>query len=194
MIKSYLPVFALIGLTFLISCSSSEYTLKSTGDVAIGETRNNLSYTGELLTIQDSTVYLVLDRDTTNAQGERKREVASIYVSDIKSIQIEGYTNRSWLTWVLLFEALPSALFTIEAEVYDHEFSFWGFLILQIPTLLTYVFFEASTPPTPGAADPITPVQLVALRKYTRFPQGLTPTQMGKILELYDQKEIRQLK
>jgi hypothetical protein len=159
--------------------------LKSEGDTAIIRTENGNEFVGELLSLQDSSVYM--------ATRQQRAEVVRVVLKNIKYIKIEGYTNRGWVTPVVLFEAIPTVLLTIAAGKVNSDIG-GALLIFGLPTLLTYIAFEASTPAPPHMERPMAIENLEQFRKYARFPQGLTPTEFERLLQLYKQNEVKLIK
>lgn len=163
----------------LVGCGPSEYVLKSGGDIANITTRGNVHIKGEFLCLQDSSVYLLI----------HDQRITRIAIRDIYEIDIEGYSNRSWVTPLILFQAVPTVLLTIAASEADADVGI-ALLVFGGATVLTYVALEASTPAPPGGSQPFTEESIDELRKYARFPQGLNPDQLQQRLRRYKQIDI----
>jgi hypothetical protein len=175
--KKYLLVF--LPLVCFAACGPSQYVLTPKGDTANIQTKTGLRFTGELLCIQDSSVYLI--------RGEPESKVIRLPILDVRHIEIEGYANRRWVPSVIFFQAIPTILITVVASNVDVDLTEPVLLIFGVPTLITYVAFEASTPAKPQSDNPKSIEDIQGLRKYTRFPQGLTDTQFQMILQRHNQ-------
>jgi hypothetical protein len=184
MIRHVIPVFAVLLAAILTGCGTSEYVLKPTGDIAKVTTDQDGIIIGELLSIQDSTIYLVTDYDTARPERKAGGAISSCQIAHITSIEIEGYSDRSWVTSVLLLEGVPTILLTAAASSAKANAGS-VFLAFSIPTVLTWIAFEASTPAPPKADFPVTSDKLADLKKYSRFPQGLTPDNLDKLRKMY---------
>ncbi|MGB9588591.1 MAG: hypothetical protein ACPL7O_10475 [Armatimonadota bacterium] len=179
-------LLVLLLLMFSAACGPSEYMLKSGGDTANIKARSGNKLTGELLCIQDSSIYIV-----TRVQ---KQTILRLGVIDVEQIEVEGYANRTWVTPVILFQVIPTVLFTIAAASAHVDHPEVALLIFGVPTLITYVAFEASTPAPPNSEWPTKVGDIQHLQRYCRFPQGLTPDQLQQLLHSYNQTEPEELK
>lgn len=189
-----LRAFFILPLMALLSCGPSKDVLNSTGDLARVETNTNSRYTGELLFIQDTLVYLLVEGTGTKGMGTPEKGVYCISTSTLRSIEIDGYANRKWQASMLAFQIVPTVLLMISAGSVNSGNVGGAFLLFGLPTILTYLLFEAGTPEPPGAKAPLSESALDELRKYARFPQGLTSSQLTTLLEIHGQTEVRQLK
>lgn len=185
-------VVTVLTLMLLMSCGGSRVALKWGGDLSNIVTRRGGSYIGELLAVSDSVLYFRLDPVKNVHHVELNNRIVRAYVWDIGSIEIHGYSERNWLTPVLLFEAVPTVLLTIAAASADADAGA-VFVTFLIPTALTYVAFEASTPSPPRFKHPLTAEKLEQLRKHSRFAQGLTCSQLEELLRIEKQDQIREL-
>ncbi len=178
------PVMIIV-LTLIVGCGQSSYTLRAGGDAAIMMTKDGKEWTGEILCMQDSSVYFL------NAEGRSK--VFRVQVGAIQEIRIEGYVNRGWVTPLILFQVLPTVLMTVAASTVDISPAA-PLAIFGLPTLLTFALFEASTPDPPQSTEPFGPESIGPLQKYARFPQGLTAEQFKRLLTFYGQSEPDDIK
>jgi len=122
-------------------------------------------------------------------QNDRSEGIYKFPKENIQSIEIENYINYKWQGAILGFEVLPIALLFIAASSANAEAG--GLAILLIPVFLNFVIFGASTPSPPGVEDPFQSEQLLELRKYARFPQGLNEDQLKPFLSIYNQDKIK---
>ena len=159
--------------------------LSPNGDVAEIVLRNDAKFVAELLAVQDSSVLLYFKI------GDAK--IAGVHIDDLKSITIKGYSNRTWVVPLVLFEFIPAILLGIAAGQVEDVEPLKVFLVASILPILNFAVFEASTPDPPKFEFPFTPKKLDRLYKYTRFPQGLSPEQIKRLLLVYGQSRIRQL-
>jgi hypothetical protein len=104
------------------------------------------------------------------------RNILKIGLNNIKSIEIEGYADMSWVGGVIVLQVIPAILLNIAAISVDED-NFPATLTFFLPALLTTVFFDESTPPKPSFKMPFTPQMKEDLKVYTRFPQYLTDEQ-----------------
>ena len=188
--KTLLPLKKSCILIFvaLASCAPQTKVLQPAGDRAEVAIRNRPTFFGELLAVSDSTVLFKIESATASALPQEK--IISVRVDDLQSITITGYSNKSWVTPVLLFEVVPAVLLAAAAGSEGGEAG-GVLLVFSIPPALTLIAFAASTPPAPKFEQPFTPAQLESLKKYARFPQGLTPEQLEQLLAANQQSTIR---
>ena len=188
-----LSIICIIGLITFMSCASQTLLLNPTGDTASVTLLNQTVHIGELLAINDTTIYIkIISNDyistTTTAINPR---IASISIGSIKSIEIKGYSNTQWKTGLILFEVIPSILMGIAAHSYsDDNNPFLIAGVLSIPTLLNLALFKYSTPEPPRLDHPIESTHLEKLKKYARFPQGLSMPQLKQLLSINKQSNL----
>ena len=170
----------------MIACTPETRNLVPTGDTAEIKTKSNKLYTGELLMVDEDAIFMSI-------KSGQKDISAGIYhfpKDKIQYIKIEDYINYKWQGAILGFEVLPIVFLFIAASAADAEPA--GLAILFIPALINYAIFAASTPAPPGVEDPFQTEQLVELKKYSRFPQGLNNKQLKSLLSIHNQDKIRQ--
>lgn len=183
-----LITFASLVVIVLFACSAcgwSDHILKPVGDTAIIKTNDGTTLTGEILILQDSVLYFLGSTVSSTKQYYTNTKIDTFPFNDIKSIEIDGYSDRSWEEPVIFFQAIPTVLFFIAASSAGVDSPGSAFLIFGIPTGLTYLLFEASTPSSPEITSPLTIEKTTELRKYTRFPKGLSPSQLETFLAQY---------
>jgi hypothetical protein len=176
--------------TFLVGCGSSEYVLKPAGDLIMLTTTKDVQFTGELLAVRESTIIISSNYDPYRMRRTPMPEVVAIETIDLKKIEVEGYSDRSWGKYVLIFEGVPTLFFTIAAGEAQADVGS-AFLAFSILTGLNYLAFELSTPSPPGVEQPLSAEKLSDLRKYARFPQDFTPSQLDSLLTIYEIEQIK---
>ena len=169
-------------IIFLSACGSTQYTLKPGGDTADITTRKQIVLKGELLSLQDNSAYIV--------SNDKIPKVVRVAFSDIRSIEIEGYANRKWVGPWVVFQVIPTALFTIAAGSAGASIAV-AFAMFAFPTVTTFAFLDSGTPPTPHCDSPVME-DIFTLRKYARFQQALDRDQLQKVLVQYGQLEPQQ--
>jgi hypothetical protein len=187
-------IFLLCLLGGLVSCGYSDYFLKSEGDIAIITTKKDPSVNGELISIQDSIVYILQDNTERLKKTDPEKLIASINIGNIDSICIQGYSDRNWGKWIFYFEAIPGALMTIAVASYGKDANVGAaFMIFEIPALFTYLLFEATNLSAPSVSAPNLISNINKIKKFARFPLGINEFQMNKLLQKYRQKEIKRI-
>lgn len=174
-----------LALLSLLSCGSRS-TLKGLvsekGDTAVVELQSG-KLKGELLAIGDSLLYVIPHGDNPETPSHLRGRVVGIDPAGVRSIRIEGYSDKMWIAGVIGFEVIPAILMGIAAASVDGDTQ--GGLtvagILMVPAAVTAAIFAAATPKTPGAAEPLTIPKLESLRKYARYSQGLSQDQLAHL-------------
>jgi hypothetical protein len=154
------------------------------GDNASVVLRNHSEFIGEIVAVSDSTVLFNTQPELQSPQGSFQQRFVVVQVDDLESITIKGYSNRKWTGAVIGFEVVPAILLGLAAGIADSDITGEVFLISAIPPLLNFIAFEASTPKPPKFEYPITAERLKDLKKYARFPQGLTTEQHKRFLQI----------
>ncbi len=169
----------------MIACIPETRNLVPTGDIAEIKTKGNKLYTGELLMVDEEAIIMQIK----SGQKNRTEGIYKFPRDEIQYIKIEDYVNNKWQGAILGFEVLPIVLLFVAASAADAEPG--GLAILFVPVLINYAIFAASTPSPPGVEDPFPTEQLVDLRKYSRFPQGLNEKQLKSFLSIHNQDKIK---
>lgn len=181
----------LIPLLMFFGGCTSMFELQHTGDVI------ELDYEGqdircELLAVSDSMMYLIPTADNKPATG---LEAGKIYAAPpyiFRSGDVQGYSNRSWLTPFLIFQVVPLIMYTIEAAYYQQDHS-TAAMVLPIFfgsfTLLEFVLLHLESNEPPGFERALAPEEMQFLRKYARYPQGLTAEQLTLLLSVRQQTD-----
>ncbi len=183
------PVFLII-VCLLLSCSHGLMNMSFEGDTAEIELSTGSKINAELLMVSDLGLYVRPVRAVSKASSVHSGKIYRIPYADIRKISIEGYVNHGWQPAVIIFQFIPAILFTIAAASADAELTAGGFLILYGIPVFTYVLFAGSEPDPPGFAGQITEDQLAELRKYTRYPDGLSDAQFSLLLKKYGQDTV----
>lgn len=177
----------------LAGCSSSIKAIKPGGETVEVELKSGREMEVELIMVTDSSL-LILHTPETRSTSSLARGIYKISLTQLKSVKVENYSNDTWITPVLVFQVVPSVLFTIAAAGEGAELSGAGILILFGPPVLTALLLASSQPPAPGVAEPLIQEHINELRKYARFPNGLSPEQMAAFLAGYRQDTFFELK
>jgi len=197
--KKYQPIIDTCTWMFILSviltsCTPPEKLLKPTGDTASIVLQNNLSLEGELLTLVDSTLYVKTDFDSDQLNFSNSDEIVSLHISEIQSVKVSGYSNKKWIIPVIALEFIPAILLGIAASSEEVDENFGEvFLTFSLIPITNALFFAFKTPKTPQFKHPFSAKNLFELKKYTRFPQGLTPAQLDELLGINRQSEINRL-
>ena len=157
----------------LILCSCATYEPTQFGDNAEISAYSEYDFEGELLFITDSSFFI------SNVTGE----ISEIAFKKSEAIKINGYTNRGWLGLIAL-QAIPPIILSITAQQAAP-------LALLIIPAISLGLYEMGTPPAPGIdKGQVNKYTSEYLKKYARFPQGLTSEQFkefskNKIVKKY---------
>lgn len=189
----YLLSYVLIICIFIYTCAAPKFNLQPAGDIAVLKMKNNSVYKGEFLFIKDGDIYLLVDKpQIDNPYAPKSGSVSTVQIKQIESIEIEGYSNRSWGASILAFQVVPAFILAGVGASVDGENFLPVLGISSIPILITWLLFEGSTPTAPTFDHLLKEEKLEELNKYSRFPMGLTDNQLKDFLEIYKQKEIKQ--
>ena len=109
----------------------------------------------------------------------------------MQSISVNGYTDRIWLVPVAILGVLPAVLMGIARDKYEPGTGWGAFLVCMIPAVVAAGIYEGATPAIPQAMAPFPGGELNNLRKYARFPQGMPPGGIPRMLEENNQRELR---
>jgi len=178
---------AILAAAFSAGCGPPESVLKPGGDIVQVTTRKDVQLTGELLAVRESTIVIYRDNDPDGLSWTSKGRVVAINSVDVKKIEVQGYADRSWLKYVLIFEGIPTLILTGVAASVEGADAAAMFIAGMTLTGLNWLIFELSTPSPPGVEQPLVAETLYDLRKFARFPQDFTPSQMDSILATFGQ-------
>ena len=177
----------------LVACTSI-LELRHTGDVLA------LQYAGEeinceLLAVTDSMLYLIPTADNDPALGLVAGMIHEAPPSLFHRGEVQGYMNRSWMTPVLLFQLVPTVMLAVEAFTYEGNDSELRFILptLGAISMLNMWILHSGTDDAPGFTRSLMPEELPLLRRYARYPQGLTAEQLDLLLSVRNQRAARPL-
>ncbi|MAT38171.1 MAG: hypothetical protein CL946_01060 [Ectothiorhodospiraceae bacterium] len=171
----------------LSSCTSTYEAMKPDGERALAVTLSGQEYEGELLSFQECTLYLLMKPEGYVPIDKRRYEVYALPADSLYRVTIEGINGRDWIPQIILFQAIPTLLFTLAASAWNNSEQDGVrssvdvgemFLSFAVPTAITWLLFEISTPPAPEASAPIDDEQIRNLVKYARYPQGMSEETM----------------
>ena len=184
----------LIIIIMLSSCSAPKFALKHTGDIAVVNLKSKSTFSGEFLFVKDNHIYLLLDESqSSNPSTVKKYSVSSTQINQIESMTINGYSDRSWGTSILIFQVVPAFVLALVGASVDGD-NFAPVLgVGLVPVLLSWLLFEGSTPSSPSFENFIEQDNIEELKKYSRFPQGLTNNQLEELLKMHNQVEIKEI-
>ncbi len=144
--------------------------------------KSGLRVDGELLSFQDGLFY-VIDK------SEGHPRIIEIASADLISASIRGLTNTLWIGYIIGLEVAPAAIFIGELAEHTHDAGM-GALLLSLPAILTTLIFATNRAGSPSfQTEGKGTVTAADMRKYARFPQGLSPDLLAELLRQYGQKE-----
>lgn len=171
--KKLTLIFLITLICLLPSCTPSGYMPSPFGDVAEITLQSNRILSGELLTVTDSMIYVL-----------NNKNIFAIKNNKMKEVYFEKYKDdNSWVTGVLLGEVLPAVVISIMAGSYSDGFA-PVFAVSMIPAVISTSMFILTSPKT--AYDDLQDRQgIYELNKFARYPGGLTDRQFKDILKFY---------
>lgn len=189
-------IFCLISSVILISCAGSEYVVKYNGDRVEITTSSDILYEAELIAITKDGMIILLNYEVENYKDNEKPKVSSINFDQIKSITVNGYSDKEWRTGVWLTQIIPALAIGFEAGAYSGQMGAglaFG-LVMTIPGWITYLIFDSASPDPPQWSSDVNDKEsFKQLNIYARFPMGIAPSQLEELLQYYNQKEIAEL-
>lgn len=135
---------------------------------------------GELLSFQDGQFFLL---DKSEGPGR----IVRISGADVVSVRIKSLANLNWIPFVIGLEVVPAALLNGTYMVASEGKLPPAMLLLFLPAIFTTLGF-AKVDSWESFEDVLIGPH-VSIRKYARFPQGLTPDQLDALLRQYGQKD-----
>jgi len=179
--KKLLSVLMAVLWLYQLSCViSQEVRLSPEGQEIRVNLKSGKSVKGELLSFQEGIFY-ILD----NSEGPRR--IARISGADVASAQIKGFRNQKWVPFVIGLEVVPAAVL-IATYMGESTGDFDAAMLLALlPAVLTTLAFSATRSEETFEEVLIGPD--ISIRKYARFPNGLTPDQIDELLRQCGQKE-----
>jgi hypothetical protein len=177
----------------LYSCSGTpEFVTEPQGNTATINMKNGKDFEGELLCIYDSSVIILSDLCIVGGLPHQFC-VSGINIRNIRSIELSGYTDRSWIMAIVGEQLLPGFAMAIAASGQNSKASTTIMVITVAASALTALLFETSTE-SPVLPEGYTVQELKEFHKYFRYPGGLTDLQIKDVLTRYHQDKIIELK
>lgn len=183
-----------IGLYLVIlgGCTGEMFVLKPDGDRADFTLADSTRFTAELITIDKELLYVRLESGWDALQVPQKEKIVGFPTRSVKEVHVQGYSNRNWVTPWIALEVVPTIVLSITAGVYyDIGYALEGLFILGAVTGLNGLLLSQGTPPPPRYNNLQMQSNVSELKKYARFPQGLTPEQMDRLAATYGQNGYR---
>lgn len=180
-------ILAALWLSQLSCVIPNEPNLSPEGQKIRLDLKSGHKVDGELLSFQDGVLYVV-------DKSEKHPRIIEIASADLVSANIRGLANKKWIGFVLGLEVAPAAIFVAELATHTDKAG-EGALLLTLPVILTTVLF--ATNPARSLSfrtEDMETMSAASIRKYARFPQGLSPDLLDELLRQYGQKEIFILK
>jgi hypothetical protein len=174
-----------------LSCTALTNTLSPSGDTAEIITVTETKLTGELLAVSDSSFFV--NMKPLNIPSAAGMELYEIPFGQMKKLTIHNYANTQWKGAIIAFEVVPAIILGLTAASGGGDAGAL-LLLMAIPPVINYAILSSSTPPAPGITEPATMNQIEGLKKYARFPQGLTAPQLQQILTANHQDYVKHLK
>ena len=171
----------------IIACSSEKYVVSVNGDKAEVKLINGKNFVGELVCIRDTAIIFA----TKPVNPLDFPQLFYEPIDKIKSITIQGYDGSGWLTSVILFQTIPAGLLTVAATSVDSDNAIVG-LTLIIPAI-TAILFATSEGVTPQWGDELPISEMENLKKFSRYPEGMSQDVLSMILKQYNQTGITRI-
>lgn len=168
--KIQIYVLILVFIFLISSCAPSGYMASPNGDFAEITLLNDRVVKAELLYVTE-----------TNLIVEKDRNLISINNNRIKQLYFGRYSDNSWITGVALMEVLPAVAFTVLASGYEINPGS-TLAITLIPAVISTSLFILSAPKT--TFNNLSNVSDVyELKKFARYPGGVTERQLNELLK-----------
>lgn len=180
--KKIISILIMTLICLLPSCTPSGYMPSPYGDIAEISLQRDRVFSGELLTVTDSVIYVLNNKNIFAIKNNKMKEV---YFKKYKD-------DNSWLVGVLLGEVLPAVAISIVAGAYSEGFG-PVLAVSLIPAIVSTSLFVLSSPKT--TYDDLQKRQgIFELNKYARYPGGLTDRQLKDLLRFYGKDSCIYLK
>lgn len=171
--KKLILILTLGLICFLPSCTPSGYMPSPFGDIAEIRLQRDRIFTGELLTVTDSIIYVLNNK---NIFAIRNNKMSEVYFEKYKD-------DNSWIIGVLLGEVLPAVAISIVAGSYSDGFA-PVLAVSLVPAVVSTSLFILTSPKT--SYDDLQERQgIYELNKFARYPGGLTDRQFKDLLNFY---------
>jgi hypothetical protein len=143
----------------------------------------------ELLCIADSCLYVIPAAGACAKYSLTSGSVYALPYRDLQGTEVENIANNDWTYGILLMEVVPAILMGAAAASYGEGESFLPVTgALLIPAALNALLFAGGTAETPAVNGAASPDAYRELRRYARFPQGLTPSQLQTFMASREQE------
>ena len=175
----------------LSSCAVSRETIAPLGNVISVQTRGGSEFAGTLVEV-DSTSILWFPQEKAR-ETDSSNTLCRTDLQEVKTLRIVEPTPQ-WTWGLLYFSVAPTALFLITMHANVTRANPLADVIMAAPSLLIWAIYAASEPGASRFEAPLTWQGKQSLRRYARFPQGLTDPQRAELLSLCRQtkpKEVR---
>jgi len=182
-----ISIFSFVLLVVLCSCSSGKFVVSANGDKAEVKLIHGKEFVSEIVSIQDTLIIFA----TTPVNPLDFPNLFFEPIEEIKSITIQGYDGSGWGAPVLLFQVLPAALIAGAAASYGSGGALAIGLVCAIPAAITALLLSGSAGETPQWNDEITVSEIENLKKYSRYPEGMSQEELSKLLKKYNQTELK---
>jgi hypothetical protein len=170
----------------LAGCSSLD-TVHYTGETTTLTVKSH-PVEAELLCIADSCLYVIPAADACAKYRLTSGAVYTVPYLELQGMEVENIANNDWTYGILLMEVVPAILMGAAAASYGEGESFLPVTgALLIPAALNALLFVGGTAETPSVDKNGSPNAYRELRRYARFPQGLTPSQLESFM--YSRKQ-----
>lgn len=186
----FLVLLLILTVPAIGGCASLEQFAKTEGDT-VSLSMATGTVVGELFAIDDSLVYVIPGRQTSIGHVSLARRLVGVDPSLIQSIKISGYVDHSWVAGVVALEVIPAFLMGFASGSVSEGGSFDAAVagVLLIPAVITAGLFLAIAKSAPKAEAPLTSEKLRELRKYARYPLGVSESQLEQYRNRIGQNE-----
>jgi len=179
--RKILSVFLVALWLYQLSCVVSKTVrLSPEGQGIRIDLKSGPRVKGELLSFQDGVFY-ILDK------SERPGRIVRISGADVVSVRTKGFANLNWIPFVIGLEVVPAALLNGTYMGENRGQLHPAMLLLFLPAIFTTLAF--ATVDSWESFEDVLIGPDISIRKYARFPQGLTPDQLDVLLRQFGQKE-----
>ncbi|HMS64665.1 MAG TPA: hypothetical protein PKD83_05355 [Ignavibacteria bacterium] len=170
--KTLICITLLVLIFGMSSCTSSDYVPGPNGDYAEITLKGNRELHAELLFVTDTMIFV-----------DSKNSIVGLKTKNLDEIKFEKYKDDSWLIGVALLDVLPALIIAISA-VTDNDLS--PAVYAMIPAAITSTLYILSSPKS--TFDNLNKKSdIFELKKFSRYPGGITDRQFKALLKYYKQ-------
>lgn len=186
----FLVLLLILIVPAISGCAALEQFAKTEGDT-VSLSLDTGTVVGELFAIDDSLVYVIPGRRTSSGHVALVRRLVGVDPSLIQSIKINGYVDHSWIAGVVILEVIPAFLMGFASGSVSEGTSFDAAVtgVLLLPAVLTAGLFLSIAKSAPKAEAPMTSEKLHELRKYARYPLGVSESHLEQYRNRIGQNE-----